>query len=290
MVDLHTHSTASDGALSPGQLLAACHLNGIKTVALTDHDTIDGVDEAARAAQPYGIEVIAGIELEIDYSGPGAFHLLGLGMRGSSPELEALLEHILRLRNARNVYIVEQIRAAGIRVDIGDVGAFAGGDILARPHFARFLVDRGLARTIQDAFDRYLGDGRPFWQAKQAVGLPEAAAAIHSAGGKAVVAHPMTLYLSINAAAERFAQWKDQGLDGLEAYHAGARLNDCLRLEAVADTLGLMVSAGSDFHGPERIDRRLGHTADGIAIEDRFADGFARYSPAHSEDNRVDTR
>ncbi|TVR33132.1 MAG: PHP domain-containing protein [Spirochaetaceae bacterium] len=290
MVDLHAHSTASDGTLTPSELIARCHLNGISVIALTDHDTLAGAVEAARAGLHWGVEVIIGIELEIEYPGPGAFHLLGLGLRGASAELETLLRRIRQMRRRRNQQIAQQMRAAGIQVQLDEVAAFAGGDILARPHFASFLVERGVVRTPQEAFDRYLGDGKPFWQPKQAVTLAQAAAAIHSAGGKALIAHPMTLFLSINSLAKRVAEWQQQGLDGVEAYHAGARLTDCRKLEAMADTLGMLVSAGSDFHGPERRDRWLGHSAEGIPIDDRFAEGFARCPVNTSEELHVDTR
>ncbi len=287
---MHAHSTASDGTLSPSELIAHCHLNGISVIALTDHDTLAGVVEAARAGLHWGVEVISGIELEIEYPGPGAFHLLGLGLRGSSAQLETLLRRIRQMRRRRNQQIAQQMRTAGILVQLDEVAAFAGGDILARPHFASFLVDRGVVRTPQEAFDRYLGNGKPFWQPKQAVTLAQAAAAIHSAGGKALIAHPMSLFLSLNSLARRVAEWQQQGLDGVEAYHPGARLTDCRKLEAMADTLGMLVSAGSDFHGPERRDRRLGHSAEGIPIDDRFAEGFARCPVNTSEELHVDTR
>ena len=257
-------------------------------VALTDHDTVAGVLEAARVAGRYDVELIAGLELEIDYQAPGAFHLLGLGLNCVSGQLAALLNRIAAMRHERNDRILRRMHDAGIEVERREVAAFAGGDVLARPHFARFLVQRRLVRTVQEAFDRYLGDGKPFWQPKGAVSLEEAAAAIHSAGGKALIAHPMTLYISINAMAERLRDWQAAGIDGIEAYHPGARLTDCRKLEAIADSAGLMVSAGSDYHGPERADRGLGHSADGIAIDSRYADGFARFPVGKDEDCRVD--
>lgn len=276
VVDLHTHSTASDGTLTPAELLATCHSRGVTVIALTDHDTLSGIPHALSVAPRYGIELIAGIELEIEYDSPGAFHLLGLGIRRYTARLTALLGKIGRLRRERNEQILNRMREAGIDAEYTQVEHFSGGDILARPHFARFLVERGIVRTPQEAFDRYLGDGKPFWQPKGALPLEEAAAAVHSADGKTVLAHPMTLYLSINTIADRLVQWQALGLDGIEAYHPNARYADCRKLEALGESLGLLVTAGSDYHGPERTDRRLGYSSEGYAVEERFAAGFNR--------------
>ncbi len=275
MVDLHTHSTASDGTLTPTELVEVCRVEGVTTVALTDHDTIEGVEEAAAAGAARGVTVIAGIELEIEYAAPGAFHLLGLGLTRRSSELTSFLSGVHIMRQDRNARMVERMRAAGIAVHEDEIAEFAGGDVLARPHFAQFLVERGIARSIQEAFDRFLGDGKLFYEPKGASSLEEAAAVVHSAGGVAVVAHPKTLFLSISSLRERLREWKTQGLDGVEAYHSNARLTDCRKIEALAREEGLMVSAGSDYHGPQRADRRLGRTAEGIAIEHHFANGFS---------------
>lgn len=276
VVDLHTHSTASDGTLAPAELIATCHTHGVEVVALTDHDTLSGIPAAVATAERYGIELIAGIELEIAYEGPGAFHLLGLGIQRYTAQLSALLHRIGQLRRERNEQILKRMREAGIEVQHAQVAHFAGGDILARPHFARYLVERGIVRSEQEAFDRYLGDGKPFWQPKGALTLEEAAAALHSAGGRTILAHPMTLYLSINSVADRLVEWKALGLDGIEAYHPNARYADCRKLEALGQSLGLLVTAGSDYHGPERSDRPLGYSSDGYMIEERFAAGFSR--------------
>lgn len=280
MVDLHTHSTASDGTLSPTELVEVCRADGVTAVALTDHDTVAGVDEAAAAGAARGVTVFAGVELEIEYDAPGAFHLLGIGLTRHSAELTQFLAAVDTMRRTRNARMVERMRAAGITVEESQIAEFAGGDVLARPHFARFLVERGIAQSVQEAFDRFLGDGKLFWEPKGASCLEEATSAIHSAGGFAVIAHPKTLFLSATALADRLDEWKPLGLDGIEAYHSNAKRSECRKIEALARGKDLIVTAGSDYHGPQRTDRRVGYTAEGIAIEERFAEGFTPWTVA----------
>ena len=270
MVDLHAHSSESDGSLRPGALVAVAEKAGLSALALTDHDTIRGLEEAEAAARKAGIRLIPGIEIEVAYTG-GEFHLLGLGIYGWRGEFAETLKKLQNERHLRNKAMLEKMREAGIAVEYREIEDLAGGDIVGRPHFARILVAKGLARNDEDAFARFLRPGMPYYVQKRALNLAEATALIHLAGGKAVIAHPLSLYLGWKVLPERLRSYRDLGVDGIEAFHSNASYREGKRLEAIAEELGLLVSAGSDFHGDHLPSRKLGRSCEGRPIEDRFA-------------------
>jgi predicted metal-dependent phosphoesterase TrpH len=273
MVDLHSHSTCSDGSLSPGALVARAAGLGLSALALTDHDTLSGLPEAAEAARAAGLRFIPGVEIEISFS-VGEFHLLGLGLRDCPAGLETRLKYIQAERCQRNREIIRKMTEDGLPVSLGEVTALSGGQIVSRLHFAQVLVSRGLCKSIETAFARFLTPGQPYFAEKKALALAEAADLIHTAGGKAVLAHPHTLRLGWAALEKRLAQFKEEGLDGLEAWHSNATLRECRRLEKLAAKMGLLVTAGSDFHGDSMRGRRLGRSCEGLPIEDRFAEAI----------------
>ncbi len=269
MIDLHTHSRASDGSYTPADLVVHAASQGVTALALTDHDTLAGLSEAEAAARTAGIRFIPGIELDIEWK-PGECHLLGLGLRDNHPELLDLVERLRADREERNQGMIEKMRADGIAADIEDIRALAGGGTLGRPHFAQYLVQRKAAKNIQQAFDRYLANGRPYYLEKKGVPMSVGVSAIRASGGVPILAHPLSLYASWGALPGIIANFKELGVAGLEAWHPGARVVDCERLEALARTLNLCVTAGSDFHGAARPDRKIGKTAGRRTIEDRF--------------------
>lgn len=273
MVDLHTHSTESDGTFSPRRLVRFARESGLSAVALTDHDTVAGLAEAKKAASGEGIRLIPGIELEVSYSG-GEFHLLGLGINRWRGQFETALLSLQHERTVRNRVILDRMREAGIEVEYSEVEDLAGGEIIGRPHFARMLVSRGIVRNIEDAFNRFLKPGMPYYASKRTITVREAADLIHAAGGLAVIAHPLTLYLGWRVLPDRIRAYRDEGVDGIEAYHSNATYRECRRLEDIARNLGMLVTAGSDFHGSHIPSRRLGRTCDGRVIDDAFAAPF----------------
>lgn len=273
MVDLHSHSTASDGRLSPSDLVALAASRGLKALALTDHDTVAGLAEAQEACRTRGIRFIGGIEIEVE-TDSGEFHLLGLGLTQWDSAWARGLEELQARRQERNHKIFAKMADAGIRGDYDDILALAGGGQVGRPHFARYLVNRGKVDTIQDAFTHFLGRGQLFYEKKAALPLERALELVHAGGGLAIVAHPVSLQLGFSALEERLGQWKDQGLDGLEAWHPGAEPRVCRRLEKLAARWNLKVSAGSDFHGENRPDRHLGLTSGGRPIDDSILEGL----------------
>lgn len=273
MIDLHAHSTRSDGTCSPTALVELAASKGLSALALTDHDTVSGVAEASAVCGRLGIRFIAGVELEVDYTG-GEFHLLGLGLTEAPERIETTLQDLKKRRHRRNLGIVEKMRTDGVEVDLTTIAAFAGGDVLGRPHFARFLVERGIASTIQDAFDRFLARNQRYYLPIERLTVEQCAEIIRGAGGRTIIAHPLSLGLTLDDFESRLGTWKRAGVEGIEAYHSNASLKDCKELENIALRNGLLVTAGSDFHGLNRRDRVLGHTSGGIEIDDRFLAGI----------------
>lgn len=271
IVDLHTHSSASDGELSSTALIAEARRLGLASIALTDHDTIAGIAEARRAASEAGIEFIPGIEIEIDFE-PGEFHLLGYGIDETSPPLLEAVSKLARARHERNQAILERIAQAGLPLDIAAVEAISQVSYIGRPHLADLLVKARCVRTRQEAFDRWLGKGKPFYIRKSCLPLKDAIAVIRAAGGIPVLAHPYSLFVSKPMLGTLLSQWKEMGVEGLEAYHPTAKYGQCAILERMAGERGMLVTAGSDYHGKMRPECGLGRTAGGMAIDSRFRD------------------
>jgi 3',5'-nucleoside bisphosphate phosphatase len=266
MIDLHTHSTASDGSFSPSALIAEAVKCGLSAIALTDHDTTGGIKEAAKAAKEKGIRFIPGIELEIAWNREGEFHLLALGLGELKDEFTSALEELARRRLERNLEIVAMMNMAGIEVSYDEIPALgtaseSAGHSIGRPHFAAYMAERKIVKNRQQAFDRYLGKGKPFYIPKEGLEFELALNIIHGSGGIAVLAHPMSLYVAWGKLPDLIKGFKEKGLDGIEAWHPSAKVSCCRRLEELGRILGLYITAGSDFHGEARKDRKLGFTA-----------------------------
>ena len=272
MIDLHVHTTASDGQFSPGQIIQMAVDKGLSRIAITDHDTAAGLEEAKAAAQELKINFVAGTELNISFP-TGEFHLLGLGFTHISPSLNEIFEDLVKSRQERNETIISKMQKDGVQISLEEVQKDYPDTILGRPHFAAELVKKKVVKNRQMAFDKYLAKGRPWYVDRVGANLDQAIVAIKESGGLPVVAHPMSLYLSWGKLPETLQNFYERGVAGIEAYHPGARMTECLRLEELARKIGLFVTAGSDFHGPKvRADRKLGHTCNDKPIENRFWD------------------
>ena len=267
MIDLPSHATASDGELSPSALVDQAVKTGLSALALTDHDTVSGVAEARTRAAERGLRLVAGVELEIAFE-PGEFHLLGLGVDENDLALRGALSLLADARRDRNRNIVELMRSAGIDADYEEIVRSAGTPHLGRPHLADHLVRARAARTRQDAFDRFLGKGRPFYLPKECLEFGDALRLIRGSGGIAVVAHPYSLFVSKTKLAGLMDEWKERGIEGIEAHHPTAKLGQCRILERMALERGFAVTAGSDWHGPGRPECGLGRSAGGIQVPD----------------------
>ena len=278
MIDLHTHSSASDGSFSPSALIEEAVKRSLSAIALTDHDTAAGLKEAERTALSLGIRFIPGIELEIVWNSASDFHLLGLGLSKPSPGFTAAVEKIAKSREERNLEMVEKMNKAGIDVTYDDIRALSGcakpegkyRPSIGRPHFASFLVKKKLVKNREQAFIRYLARGKPFYIPKERMEFEKAVEIIKESGGIAVLAHPMSLYTGWGKLPDLILSLKNRGLDGIEAWHPQAKASSCYRLEELGKKLELFITAGSDFHGESRPDRKLGYTAGGKKIDDSY--------------------
>jgi 3',5'-nucleoside bisphosphate phosphatase len=255
MIDLHTHSTCSDGTLTPLELAGAAVRAGLSAVALTDHDTTDGL-EAFLAAAAGQLRAVPGVELSAEY-GPGTMHIVGLFVAPGGA-LEKALRLIRDARAERNRAILDRLAAAGVPLSEEEVRARAGSDVIARPHFARALVARGHAPDLNAAFDRWLGKGRPAYVARRKLPPAECIRVIHAAGGVAVLAHPASLGLLGRGLSACVRGLVAEGLDGIEVYGATHTPAQIRRYRTLARECGLAESGGSDFHGAIRPMIRLG--------------------------------
>ncbi len=250
-VDLHSHSTASDGARSPAEVMALARAAGLAAIALTDHDTVAGIAEAEAAARGLGLRLVPGVELSA-VEGEVETHLLGLHL--SQPaEIEAGLTALREMRRERAERMVARLNDLGVRITFDSVLDQAAGAAIGRPHVARAMVQEGWATDLRDAFDRYLGNGRAAFVPKDKLSMGHAIAMIHRAGGLAVMAHPG--HAGTRARIEALAA---QGLDGVEVLHPSHGAEDIARLRAIADHLDLLPSGGSDWHGASDGPRTLG--------------------------------
>lgn len=250
-VDLHSHSTASDGAFAPAAVVETAAAAGLAALALTDHDTLAGVAEAAEAGARLGVRIVPGVELSL-VDGEREVHMLGLHIARIGT-LQAALEAVRDARRARAEQIVSKLNALGVPLTLDAVLAEAAGGAVGRPHVARALIAGQWARDQRDAFDRYLGAGRPANVEKQRISVADGIRLIHECGGLAVVAHP-----GGDARRERVEPLVAMGLDGLEVRHPGHSRDDTLRSEALCDFFGLVKSGGSDWHGGTAGPRVLG--------------------------------
>jgi predicted metal-dependent phosphoesterase TrpH len=282
MIDLHAHTTASDGSLSPRELVALARDKKLRAVGVTDHDTIAGWDEAFEAGQELGIEIVPGVELSTSYEG-GRFHLLGYFIRPDS-KLAGVLVEIQRERGNRNATIFENLEKLGVPLTEAEVRAIAGRDDgeLGRPHLARAMVNRGYVQSTQEAFDKYLADGAPGYAPKKVLTPREAIELIHDAGGVAVWAHPAyRSKFSYDELEDRLRDWVAWGLDGLEIYYSKYSAEDAAWTSAMSEKYSLVGSGGSDFHGLSKPDVFLGVTHTGKAVPDEVLDKLKSAATPH---------
>lgn len=256
-LDLHVHTTCSDGTVPPGDLLALARAEGLDLISVCDHDTVAAYAELS----PDGSRpaVLPGIELSVDFP-RGTFHLLGYGIDPVRPALTEPLRELAAWRGERNRRMIELLRAERIDITDEELSAIAEG-VPGRPHMARLLVAKGAVADVQEAFDRYLAQGRPCYVPKSRLEPADGIALVHAAGGAAVLAHPYQLRLDDHDLAEAVAEWAGLGLDGIECYypqHSGP-MTRCY--ESLAAAHGLCRTGGSDYHGAVKPSVRLGHVA-----------------------------
>jgi predicted metal-dependent phosphoesterase TrpH len=257
-IDLHAHTTASDGSLTPTELVVAAAHEGLTAIAVTDHDTLDGLAEAEEAARQMNIELVPGIELAVEYPS-GRFHMLGYLIDRTNPTLNSRLTLLKQNRANRNAHMVEKLRSLGIDITLEEIVAESGGGQVGRPHMAAALVKKGAAASGQEAFNRYLADGATAHVPKDKISVEEGLELIHTAGGLAVMAHPASLDLEDDVLATELKRLRELGLDGLECYYSQHTSERTDTLLEMARSSGLLATGGSDFHGTAKPHVHLGH-------------------------------
>ena len=245
-VDLHIHSTASDGVYTPSEVVHLALERGLAVIALTDHDTLGGVAEAQQAAVGTGLEVIPGVEVNSEGDW-GDLHFLGYYVDPENGYLREKLQAMQDARVGRARKMVERLREMGMPLEWEEVRALAGGESVGRPHIARALLNRGYVKTTQEAFDRFIGNGGPAYVPRLRLTPPEVIQAIIEAGGVPVIAHPAH---SGMAAVERIPEFVGYGLRGVEVYYPHHSFEEIEMLLNLCRKYGLLVTGGSDFHGP----------------------------------------
>lgn len=245
-IDLHSHTTHSDGLLSPEALLALARARGVKTFAVTDHDTVSGLADAAQAAAAEGVAFVPGIEITAGFNGR-EIHVLGHFIVPTEPTLVAFCESMRQERQQRIVRMIASLEKAGVSISLEDVLEQSSGKTLGRPHIARAMVAKGLVDHMQDAFDRYLTPGRPGWVERRRPEWDEAIKLIHGAGGTASIAHPG----SDRIGTQELKTLASKGLDAVEAFHPRHPPSQAEAYVRWGNECGLLATGGSDFHGPE---------------------------------------
>ncbi len=263
-IDLHTHSTASDGTCSPAEIVRAAAGIGLAAVALTDHDTTAGLPEAREAGREHGVEIVNGCELSV-VDGARRLHILGLFLPENPVRLEAKLAELREKRHDRNRLIIQKLRDQGVDVAYDEVSALAEGAV-GRPHIARALLAKNAVTSIQQAFDRYLGNHGSAYVPKAVFPVDEAMAMLTAEGATVSLAHPCMLGLAGRDLEELARRYKAFGLDCVEAHYSEHSKQQTREYLALAERLDLGVSGGSDFHGSVKPKISLGRGRGGLRI------------------------
>lgn len=253
-IDLHSHSIASDGELQPDEVAERAKVAGVSVWALSDHDTVAGLPAAADAANRRGIRFVPGIELSA-FLGAKEIHVLGHFVDPVHPTLRRFEDDLAVHRRRRMEQIVEKLGAVHVKIRVADIEKWSGGKTIGRPHVARAIQEAGYVATLKEAFDRFLGEGKPAYVSRFRLEVADAVALVRSAGGTATIAHPGVSRLD----ARQMEKLRAAGMDGLEVHHADHDPGMRERFLRMAESLDMIPTAGSDFHG-ENVspDRHLG--------------------------------
>ena len=245
-IDLHTHSTFSDGTFTPLQLVKYAEEKGLKAFALTDHDTTEGVKEAKSIET--NVEVISGVEISTRYD-KKEIHIVGLYVNENDADLNKQLKYYREKRVTRNFEILEKLNSLGVNITIDDVKESCTGDVISRAHIAKALVSKGFVGSYTEAFDRYLGDNKCAYVPRETLNYEESMELITKAGGVPVLAHPLLYKMSDSNLENMMVKLRQKGLKAVEVYYSTHSNSDTQHVMAMANRVGLIYSGGSDFHG-----------------------------------------
>lgn len=263
-IDMHIHTTASDGTRTPLECVSLAAMAGLKAIAITDHDTMAGIREAGEAGELLGVSIIPGIEISSDYLGKDV-HVLGYFLREDAPELLEYQTWVREKRQARNEKIVEKLQNKGFDISMARLEEKHPGGVLGRPHIARFLMELGVVNTVDEAFRRYLSKGRSCYVERERIPFRDAAQLIKKCGGVAVLAHPLQYGFDKAGLDKLVKTAQDAGFSGMEIYYTGYTQKDVEKLFDLAEKYTLLPTGGSDFHGDNKPGVSIG-TGDGKLV------------------------
>lgn len=275
MIDLHMHSIYSDGTFTPEELVAEGVRQGLTAMALTDHDTTAGLPRFLAAAKGAGLRALTGVEVSAD-APQGTMHVLGYGVRENDAGFERHLKWIRDGRDERNQEILQNLNRLGMRLTYDEVRAFAGADVVARPHFAQAMIARGYVKDKREAFDRFLASGKPAYADRRRLDAAGTLQLIRDAGGLPVLAHPFTLKMTVRDLRHFVGTLKEQGLGGLEVYYSEHKPDQVRDYGKIAKDLGLVATGGSDFHGAVSPGITMGRGFGPLSVPDDIPDQIAR--------------
>jgi len=262
-IDLHIHSTASDGTLSPLEILNLAQSINLGAISITDHDTIDGTKEALAIGIPPSINFLTGVEISAvpppPFSFPGSFHILGYAINIDDSVLNQTLVKLQEARKNRNPRIIERLNRMGYEITLNEIRKDAGECQLGRPHIAKQMVKKGFVQSVSEAFDKYLAKGQPAYVDKYRIDCDRAIEVILNAGGIPVLAHPVLLDIKNDDVLETLvARLKEMGLKGIEAYYPDHTPDLIVRYTEIANRHGLLITGGTDFHGSIKPEIKMG--------------------------------
>ncbi len=270
-IDLHLHTTHSDGSLSPTEVLQLAHKAHVTALAITDHDIVTGIPEAMAAGAELGVEIIPGVEISSSL-GSNELHILGYCINWQDSELNQRLAALRESRHRRNPQIIERLRSLGLDVTYEEVRTLARTDSVGRPHIARLLMDKKYVSSAKDAFDRYLAEGRPAYVARELPQPADAIAWIKAAGGVAVLAHPTWAKVAGEGLNALLTTLKNEGLGGIEVHYSTHTKKQTTEYLDLAKRLNMLVTGGSDFHGVTKPDIEVGAGRGDLKVSEKLLD------------------
>lgn len=271
-VDLHLHSTASDGTDPPEQIVALAVEAGLSSIALTDHDNLDGIAPARAAAEKSGITLISGAELSVDWTSTGAIHMLVYWLEPGPGPLQDRLGWLQQGRATRNEQIAQRLQDLGLGVTYDEVVTEAKGRGVGRPHFASILVSKGYVADMSEAFDRYLAEGRAAYVPRERLDAAEAIQLARASGAVPVIAHPHTAGIARDEYRRVFCELTDIGLGGIESYYAEYDPATRAHLASLCNDLGIVATGGSDYHGAYKPGLAIGIGRGDLEVPDDVVD------------------
>jgi len=269
MIDLHLHSTFSDGTFTPAELVERAESLGLYAIALTDHDSTNGVNALFEAAEGCSVRTLSGVEISADFR-PGTMHLLGYMVDQDNEQLKVHLKWIREGREERNKEILHNLIELGCHITWQEVESYAGEDVVGRPHFARALIAGGYVANSREAFHKYLARGKPGYADRRRLSPEDSISLIREAGGVPVLAHPFTLHLGRWDLRRKVQELRDFGLEGIEVFYSEHTRDMQKKFQRLAKDYGLICTGGTDFHGAGSPDIEIGRGFGGLHIPDEI--------------------